>query len=262
MVDKYMSNTKFPAVVLAGGEADPDMVAKYAIRNRAALPLAGKQMIEYVVDALTGSPAVTEVHVVGNIECKGATKIIPPAATLIENLIEGIKSCSADDPNQLVLVATSDIPLITSEAINDLAERCTDTDIDFFYPIITKESNEKRFPGMKRTYARLAEGTFTGGNVMVMRSGFVIQNADTIRSVFDARKSVARLAGLIGLPILLRAVVAQTVWAGAINIPSIERTIGRMLHAKVKAVTTPFAEIGADVDKVEHVAFAETALRG
>jgi molybdopterin-guanine dinucleotide biosynthesis protein A len=255
------NDLKFPAVILAGGAADPDMAEKYSVENRAAVPIAGKMMIQYIADALSASRYVTDVHVVGNIKCEGASVIVPPTGSLIENLIAGVKSCSGDSPDRLVLVATSDIPLITSAAVDDLIERCNEPGTDFFYPVITKEANEKRFPGMKRTYARLAEGTFTGGNIMVMRSGFVMQNADLIRNIFDARKSVIKLAGLIGFPTLMRAVIAQTVWPGAAGLPVLEKTVGRMLNARIKAVQTPYPEIGADVDKMEHIAFAEAALR-
>ncbi|HEY3298474.1 MAG TPA: NTP transferase domain-containing protein [Armatimonadota bacterium] len=255
------SDFKLPAVILAGAPADAETAAKYGIDSRAAIPVAGKMMAEYIVEALCQSSHIADVTVVGNIDCAGVTRTIPPGNSLIENLVAGVKASSPEDDGQLVLVATSDIPLITSQAIDDLIGRCTDPNVDFYYPIIPKEANEKRFPEMKRTYAKLAEGTFTGGNIMLMKSGFVTRNADVIRDVFSARKSVIRLAKMIGFSTLVRAVIAQTIWPGAINLPLLERTAGRILNARVKAVQTPFAEIGADVDDAEQIKFAEAALR-
>ena len=245
--------------MLAGGKANPEIAAKYGVSNQAAVPIRGKMMAQYVVDALRGSSHVTDIMLVGNIECEGVTQTIPPGSSLIENLIAGVKACS-DSTDRLVLVSTADIPLVTKDAIDDLILRCDDPEIDFYYPIISREVSEKRFPGMKRTYAKMAEGTFTGGNIVGMKSEFVTRNADLILDVFAARKSVLRLAGLIGFGTMIRAVIAQTIWPGALTLPLLERTAGRILNARVKAVQIPHAEIGADVDNAEHLEFVEKAL--
>ena len=131
-----------------------------------------------------------------------------------------------------------------------------------YYSIISREANERRFPGARRTYARLAEGTFTGGNVVVVSARLIMENAGLIRKMADARKSVLQLARLIGLRILLRAVIAQVLWAKAVNLALLEGTLGRVLGAKVKAVQTPFAEIGADVDDIEQLETVQSAMGG
>ena len=248
------SEVKLLAVVLAGAPAEPELEAKYSVKYRAEVPVAGKTMITHVLDALKASPRVGDICVVGNIQCEGVSQIVPPADSLMENLIAGMKACGSDGH---VLVATSDIPLITSEAVDDFIERCGNLDADFYYPVILKEANEKRFPGMKRTYARLAEGTFTGGNIMVINARLITDNTDQIREIVAARKSVAKLARLIGLGVLIRIVIAQVLWAKAVNLPLLEKTIGRILNAKVKAIQTPYAEIGADVDDLTQLEAVE-----
>jgi len=250
---------RIPAVVLAGAPADAEMAEKYSIRNRADLPLAGKKMIQHVMDALAASPHVGDVCVVGDIQCEGASWIVPPAGDLVENLIAGVKALGEEA--ERALVVTSDIPMLTSEAVEDFIARCAETDADFSYAIISKEAAEKRFPGMKRTYAKLAEGTFTGGNIFLVSRECILENAARISELMAARKSVLRLARIIGFGFLVRALVAQVFWSGAMNLRSAEKTVGRVFKMKVKAVQTPYAEIGADVDKLEHVEFAENALK-
>jgi GTP:adenosylcobinamide-phosphate guanylyltransferase len=249
---------KIPAVVLAGAPADAEMAEKYSIRSRADLPLAGKKMIQHVMDALAASPHVGDVCVVGDIQCGGASRIIPPAGDLVENLIAGVKALGEEA--ERVLVVTSDIPMLTSEAVEDFIARCAETEADFHYAIISKETAEKRFPGMKRTYAKLAEGTFTGGNIFLVSRGCILENAEPIRELMAARKSVLRLARIIGIRFLVRALVAQVLCPCALNLRGAEKTVGRVFRMRVKAVETPYAEIGADVDKLEHVDFAEKAL--
>ena len=247
-----------PAVVLAGAPVEPGMKAKHSVEYRAEVPIAGKAMAQYVIDALRDSPHVGYISVIGDIRCEGADRIVPSAGSLVENLVAGVKSVEAESR---VLVVTSDIPMVTSEAIEDFIARCADTDADFCYSIISKETNEKRFPGMKRTYARLAEGIFTGGNIVLVSRKLIIENADLIRELMAARKSVIRLARIIGMRFLVRAAIAQTLCAKALTLRFAEETVGRVLKAKLKAVETPYAEIGADVDKPEHIELAEAALR-
>lgn len=251
-------NKTVSSVVLAGAPAEEELRAKYSIENRAEIPLCGKKMIQYVLDALRASPHVGNICVVGDIQGEGVDKTIPSAGSLIDNLIGGVAACDAGDG--MVLVVTSDIPMVTSEAIEDFLARCRETEAEFYYSIISKEANEQRFPGMARTYVKLAEGTFTGGNIMLVSSRLIANNGELIRELLAARKSPLKLAGIIGMRFLVRALIAQTVWPGALKLAFAEETVGRVVKGRVKAVPTPFAEIGADVDKMEHIEFAEKAL--
>lgn len=247
-----------PAVVLAGAPAEPEIKAKYGIDNRAELPIGGKAMIQHVLDALRGSPSVGGITVVGEVACEGAERIIPSAGSLVDNLIAGVQACGKDGGK--VLMVTSDIPMLSSEALEDFIGKCGETEADFHYAIISKATNDARFPGMERTYVKLAEGTYTGGNVMMMNSRVILENAGLITDLMAARKKPLKLAGIIGMRFLVRAVLAQIVWPGALKVSFAEQTVGRIVHARLKAVPTSYAEIGADVDKLEHVEFAEAAM--
>lgn len=249
---------KLPAVVLAGGLADPETHAKYSVEYRAEIPIAGKKMVQHVIEALNKASRVGDICVVGNITCERVNQIIPAGDSIIGNLISGVK---AFGNRGAVLVTTADVPLLTGEAVDDFIERCVEHEADFYYPIISKELSEKRFPNMRRTYARIAEGTFTGGNIVVVQAQFILEHSDLIHQVMEARKNKMRLAQLIGIGILLRAIIAQCAWARAISLGHLERTVGRIMHAKVKAIETPYAEIGADVDHADQAYLAEKELQ-
>ena len=244
------------AVILAGAVADPELQAKYSVKNRAEVPIAGKPMFRYVVDALRASPNVGNICLIGDIQCEGADKVIPSAGSMIDNLVTGMGACEGEH----VLISTSDIPMLTAEAVDDFIGRCGDLSADLYYAIIPKEECEKRFPGMRRTYTRRAEGSFTGGNMAIVSSEFVRKNAEYLRQVFEVRKKPLKIAGLIGVGTLIRAIIAQKVWAGAINLPLLEKTAGRVLNADLKAVQTPYAEIGSDVDHLEQASYLEAMV--
>lgn len=251
-------DVRLPAVVLAGAPAEPELREKYGVTWRAEVAIAGKPMLRHVLDALSATTHVGRTYVVGDIKCDGA-EVISPRGSLLENLVAGMEATGAEGP---VLVATSDIPLVTAEAIDDFIDRCGDLSADLYYPIIPRDASEERFPGVRRTYVRLAEGTFTGGNIVVMNGAFVSKNMDLMRAVFDARKSPMRLARLIGSATLVRVVLAQTLCAGAIDLCRVENTVGRILRARVKAIRTPYPEIGADADDIAQIEAMEKILLG
>lgn len=251
---------RIPAIVLAGAPADPEVTARYAITYQAEIPVLGKTMAQRVVDALNAAYRVSSVCVVGNIDCEGAAARVSPAGSFIENLLLGTKACDPGDQGRLLL-STSDIPMLTSEAVDDFVARCDAVPADLCYAIVSKQDMEARFHGMRRTYARLAEGTFTGGNIVVMKKDLVLRNEQLIRKAYSARKSKFQLAKMIGLPMLVRVLLAQKVWAGAVSLPALERKVGDILKANVKAVQTSYAEIGADIDDLSQVHFAESALQ-
>ena len=248
---------RIPAVILAGAPADPELQAKYSVKNRAEVPIAGKPMVQYVVDALRNSANVGNTCLVGDIHCEGADKTIPSAGSMVDNLVAGAQACDGGN----VLICTSDIPMLTAEAVDDFIGRCGDLTADLYYAVIPKDAAEARFPGMRRTYVRLAEGTFTGGNMFIMRSEFLRANADTLRRVFQVRKKPIKLAGLIGVGVLIRTVIAQKIWAGAINLRLLEKTAGRVLNAELAAIQTRYAEIGADADDIGQIEYFEAMVK-
>jgi molybdopterin-guanine dinucleotide biosynthesis protein A len=260
MKDNKNANVKIPAVVLAGAPAEPELRDRYSVTNRAAVPIAGKPMIKYVVDALAASSHIDGIFIVGDIDCDGAVHIVEPAGDLLGNLMAGINAAKSTMMGDRILVATSDIPFITAEAIDDFVDRCATADADLYYGAISREVSERRFPGIHRTYVRMAEGTVTGGNIVVLRPDFLAENESLLRKIFDARKKVFQMATLIGFGTLFRVVIARFIWARAISLPYLENTIGRIVHAKVKGIVTPFAEIGTDIDNVEQLNALEPLL--
>jgi len=97
---------------------------------------------------------------------------------------------------------------------------------------------------------------------MIVDAKFIRENAQSIREALAARKSVKRLAKIIGAGVLVRALLAQTVCPWALKLPMLERAAGRMLGgANLRAVETPYAEIGADADAVDQIALVEEILQ-
>jgi GTP:adenosylcobinamide-phosphate guanylyltransferase len=240
---------KINVVILAGAPAGAEMVSEGENISRAMIKLGDKTMLAWVVDALKGASSVGKIVAVGDVAADGIDQIIKPGESLIENIKRGIDALGDCDN---VLIVTSDIPLLTPEAVDDFIERAVPLDADLAYPIITKESCDERYPEFKRTYLKTAEGMFTGGNIMLVRPDFVEKNWQAIMNAYSARKKVVQLARMIGIGALIRVLVAQFV-PQVLKITLLEKAAGRMLDAKVAAVISSYPEIGEDVDKASDV---------
>ncbi len=169
-----------------------------------------------------------------------------------ESFVDNIESGAAAASPRVdsILLITGDLPLLTPAAVNDLAEQAAATRTDVVYPIIPKESMQRAFAGGKRTYVRLREGTFTGGNGMVVSRGFVQLRRELIRRLFAARKNPLKLAGMFGLGFVLGLLTHR------LSLADLEARAGEIVGARVAAVVSPYPELGFDVDKLHDLYLA------
>jgi len=254
-----VSVPRLDCVVLAGAPADEELKERYNVSWRAEAPLAGRRMADRVLDALRDSGCVRRRVVVGAFD-SDAEVTVQPGTSFLENLIRGLEAAGED--GDVVLVASSDIPMITGEAVRRLVERGLALQADFVYPVVRREDCEKSFPGLRRTYLRLREGTFTGGNAVLISRSFALKSRDRIEEIYRARKRPFRLAAMIGLSTLLRALIAQKVWPGALDIPAVERAAGRAIGGTLRALICPDAAVGEDLDRLEDILVAERLMAG
>jgi hypothetical protein len=103
---------------------------------------------------------------------------------------------------------------------------------------------------------RLKDGTFTGGNVHLVRKTTFIRNLKTGERLFDLRKHPLSLVSLLGIGFMLRY------FTGRLDTEGLERKAGELLEAKVKAVSVSYPELGVDVDKPADLALVQAYLIG
>jgi len=235
---------------MAGAPAGANLSPQDPSISRAMIPLGGKTMLQWVVDALRGAPSVGRIVAVGDVSADGLDQVIAPGDDLVGNMKLGL---GAVGPCDAVLMVCSDVPLLTPEAVEDFVGRAVAMDADMAYPIISKDDCARRHPELKRTYLKTGDGVFTGGNIMLLRPEFVARNWQAIQDAYAARKQIGKLARMIGIGVLIRVVVAQA-FPGALRVGALERAASRMLGGKVAAVVSCYPEIGEDVDKPSDLA--------
>ena len=248
-------NMKVDAVVLAGAPNSGQLQEADAAKWEAAIPIHGKQMGNYVVEALQNSQHVARTVVVGPLEIRDA---LPPGVTFVQNgnsLQENIfLAMDRLEKKNKVLLITSDIPLVHAEAIDDFLERCGDLQGDVYYPLISKEANEQMFPESQRTYFTLKEGCFTGGNLILASPQAIINSRWVMDDVFSQRKKPWKLVRMLGFVFILKFLAKQ------LSMGELEKRASSILGYKGVFIISPYPELGTDVDKPSDLQLVRKAL--
>lgn len=227
------------ALVLAGQRNGGRLYTVSAVSYEAEIPIGGRMMIDFVLDALLDHPLIDRVRVVGPLSSRPGVEYVTPGDTLWANVQRGMEAWDPDEP---VLVATCDIPLLTAAVVQDFIDQAP-ADGDIVYPVIPKSAVVRAFPDVARTYVRLREGVFTGGNLFLVRPRAVVRARANAERLLAHRKSPVRLARDIGLGLLLKFV---TGWLG---LKEAERAASRLLDVEGRAMIFAAPEVGVDVDK-------------
>jgi len=250
-------------VVLAGGRNGADMKAATGVENRALTLLGGRTMLDYVTAALGGAMSVRDIHVVGEVPAGPGYQVVKGGATLLDNLMAGLRAAENGGGGDRVLISTSDIPFLTPEAVEDFLSRATQSGADLCCSYVPVEMCSARFPDMKRTAVKLREGRMTLGNLMLVNPQFLLANQVLISRAYDARKSPVQVARLLGAGLLARLLLAQLFAPSLLPISALESGVGRLLGgARAAGVRSEYPEIGTDVDKPADVAVARRLLGG
>lgn len=241
-------------IVLAGEKRDSGGNTGEEKINKALYKIKNKHMIEYVVQTLRESSSIGRIAVVGPgdklepIIGDTVDFIIEGTDSIVENIMKALDYFSGEKE---ILIVTSDIPMITKEAIEDFITRCRQKDVDLCYSIVEKKVNDEKYPGVRRTYARLWEGRFTGGNVFCVRPEIADKCKDFVEQMLEYRKSPTKMARVLGFGFLLRLAL------GILTINAIQRKCEALLGIRGAAIISPYPEIGNDVDRPSDLEFIE-----
>lgn len=236
------------AVVLAGALNKPPLESVSGERLEALISVAGRPMVQWVIDAIRASRSVDRVIVVGpSDELKRRVVgdnvvFVDSGDSILENVKRGTKHVR---PSRRALVATSDIPLLTGEAIDDFVARCDDESVQVFYSIVRREAIERAYSGISRTYVAIKDGTFTGGNVALIDSDIFDRYGEVIDRAISLRKKPVEMCRLLGLRCIVKYLFHS------LSIADIERRVERMLSLRGRGVVSDFPGVGIDVDKPE-----------
>ncbi|MEJ2758953.1 MAG: hypothetical protein P8046_10780 [Anaerolineales bacterium] len=222
-------------VILAGGELSPEdplypLIPENTLKKKVFLPLEGKPMLQWVLDALAASQHIDKMVLVGVDESSGfqagkSLVFIPDHGSLVENIIAGVRY--SREP----------------EMVDWVVENGEIDGVDLLYNVITDKTMESRFPGSNRTFAPLKGIRVCGGDLNIISNRLIDDHIELWQELTAARKNVLKQAAIFG-PRLLFALLFR--WY---DLNQVAEYLSRRLGLKAKAVVSPYAELGMDVDK-------------
>jgi GTP:adenosylcobinamide-phosphate guanylyltransferase len=240
------------AIVTAGGIPLPEEPLYDATRGhpKALVDIAGKPMVQWVLDALTEAKSIDNIIIVGlteksGLKCGKPMYFVSNQGKMVENMQAGAQKVQEiNGQAEYALMVSSDIPAITAEMVDWVVETAMQTKLDIYYNVIPREVMEKRFPGSKRTWTRLKEIEVCGGDMNVARIKTLTgEDTDMWKKITDSRKSPLKQAALIGFD------TAFLLLTKKLTLEMAEKTITSRLNVTGKVLICPFAEVGMDVDK-------------
>ncbi len=238
------------AIVLAGGRSDQDTLGVLAGElPKSMLPVAGKPMVQWVLDALSASKSIHSVVLIGldetsSLYCTKPLTCLPDQGSLIANIQTASQKLAASRPEETHVVSLSaDIPTITPRIIDELVSIYEKGEYDIYYGVVSREVMEKRFPGSKRTYIKVKNEEICGGDLNSFSKAAVLAPDALWKDLIKARKNPLKQAAMIGLDTLLLLLLCR------LDLDEMATRVCRRLGITGKAVRVPFAEVGMDVDK-------------
>lgn len=239
------------AIVTAGGIPQPgEPLYDYSKgQSKALIDVAGKRMVQWVLDALGDAKEVDQIILIGleekdNLTCKKPVHYIPNQGRMLANIVAGVnKSLEINQDGEYVLIVSSDIPTVKSHMIDWLVQESMQTKDDLYYGVCPREVMEARFPNSNRTYTKLKDMHICGADVNVIHISMATDHLDTWEELIGNRKSPLRQAAVIGLDTLFLLFTRQFTLQGLV-----ERASQR-IGIKGRAIIWSHAEPCMDVDK-------------
>lgn len=242
---------KLNAIVLAGGIPQPsDPLYAYSKGgSKALIDVAGKPMVQWVVDALNESKSVDQIIVIGLSQKSGLTSAKPlhfisNQGRMLANIIVGTEKSLELKPNgEYALIVSADIPALRGDMADWLVKTAMQTDDDLYYGVCPKEVMEVRYPTSKRTYTKLKNMELCGADINLTRISIVKEHLNTWEALIGNRKSPLRQAAVIGFDTLFQLAMRQ------FDLDSLVKRASQRIGIKGRAIVWERAEPCMDVDK-------------
>jgi len=266
-----MSNpgaTRFHALVLAGERRAGDPVAVAAgVAAKAFTPVAGREMVLRVLDALKNSPSVSGITL-----CGPRRDLLPGCPELLRwiesgeiswiegggspslSALAGLEPLSAATP---VLITTADHALLRPDMIMHFCDGALRSGADAVAGLAEFARIAAAMPGTRRTVLRFRDAGYCGCNLYALMSpagrGVV---AHWRRGEESRKKPWRMIAELVG------PAAALSYAAGRLSLDDGLDRLGRRLQLRARAVVLPFPEAAVDVDTPADLELAERLLAG
>lgn len=246
------------ALVLAGerpGRPDPVALAE-GVAHKALVEVGGRTLLARVADALSAAGAA---RIVVSTRTAAVERAARALGAEVRPATEGGPSLSVLEAARALgaplLVTTADHALLRPEWVRRfLADAPEEADVCAL--LARRKTVEAAAPGSRRTYLRLADGSWSGCNLFALRAERGVRAVEFWRRLEAQRKRPWRMAGLLGPGVLARYAL------GRLTLEDAVARLGRRAEVRAAAVPCPFGLAAVDVDTPEDLRFARELESG
>ena len=221
--------------------------------SKALLSVAGRPMLQWVLDAISRSDELGRVFLVGldknvHISCSKPIHFVAPQLTALDSLLAGAAAVKQHGPSHpIVLWVAADVPLVQPHMLDWFARAARKTSFDLFFPTIDPELFSSRFPSARRTRFRLRDRSFYVGDVAAFHSRMSRSgHKGLLHQLARVNRSPWRMARTVGPLTLLRFLARRLTVQDCLQIA------GSRLNINATVIECPWPEMGMDVDRPEH----------
>lgn len=243
-------------IILAGatpGTIDP-LAQASGVSKKSLIPVAGRPMVSRVYDALAGVERVKLIVVVGlsQIDCPTCSEkalFHPGFGDILDNALGSLELIRAHDSSiDYALIASSDIPMLTTRMVDAFVETCLTTRHEMYYSVVEQSIMDSAFPASGRSFRRFREHAYAGGDLHMVATRLDRANIERIRQATSSRKNALAQARLLGFGTLLKFAL------GRLTLDETVRAAHRALGLHGRVIISPDPEVAMDVDKPHQLA--------
>jgi GTP:adenosylcobinamide-phosphate guanylyltransferase len=247
--------TNWRCVILAGSRGPDDPMSKhFGVAHKCMINIAGKPMLEWVLQALRGTaidkPFVIVIDDVNAVPAGRDTKTISAENSAPASAIAALSHLRSYP----VLITTGDHPLLSPAMIAHVVKQAESARADVLVGLATAETIQATYPETRRTYFNLGGTRVSGCNLFAITSVHGLKMLERWRELERDRKKPWKLVSAFGVtPVVQYAL-------GLLTPERAFERVSKSLGITVKPVFMPFAEAAIDVDKPADHALAERIL--
>lgn len=258
--------------ILAGGVNTIALFEGYTPGYKAVLPICGKPLLRYTLDALRGIPHIRRVCIVGpepelrsiafDPTLDRVCEFVPSGETLLESVTRALQHLAS---THFVLVATADTPLLTKHAIEEFLTACTHIQTPYVENVYLSVVPARCFTGMYRqvtkAFNRFRDITVCHGNLALVTPGAVAKAAapGRLNALYAARKKPVSAALAVGWQVGLSYLLGVHFWP-ILTMDQMSRIASRRFGVGLMPVILERPEVALDVDEIADYRLAEMQL--
>ncbi|MAU41525.1 MAG: nucleotidyl transferase [Kordiimonas sp.] len=244
---------KFHAVIMAAQR--PGVINELAVAagvsHKCIIEIAGKPLIEHVVDCLEATPEIGNMTVsidqpdaldncktLQRLKAEGRLRIVMAR----ENLYLSVAAALEGEDTYPSIITTGDNTLHEPHMISYFCEQLAQTDADSAVAVVTKDTLLNKYPGGQKKFHRFADDSYSNCNLYAIMTPTALNIGRIFETGGQFAKQPKRVLKAVGL---FNALAYRYAW---FSFDKAMERLSKRFKVKLAAIRLPFPEAPIDVD--------------